>query len=97
MTTDTNRDATLWRLVLGIRLLSVAYSGVLASGVMLVVLSWCARKRGLLFASVPIRRCSDCGVPLRARLGFAVHGVLLRARPSFADRGVPLLVLSDFA
>ena len=41
-----------WRLGLDVRLLSVAYSGVLASGVMLVVLSWCVKKRGPLFASV---------------------------------------------
>ncbi|CAL5029136.1 unnamed protein product [Urochloa decumbens] len=42
-----------WRLgLLGIRLACVAYSGVLASGGMLVVLSWCVKRRGPLFASV---------------------------------------------
>ncbi|CAN6250766.1 unnamed protein product [Urochloa humidicola] len=41
-----------WRLGFDIRLLSVAYSGVLASGVMLVVLTWCVKRRGPLFASV---------------------------------------------
>ncbi|KAL6844232.1 hypothetical protein ACP4OV_025905 [Aristida adscensionis] len=46
------RDLAQWRLRLDIRLLSVVYSGVLASGVMLVVLSWCVRRRGPLFASV---------------------------------------------
>ncbi|TVU16692.1 hypothetical protein EJB05_40267 [Eragrostis curvula] len=47
-----DRDVAQWRLGLDIRLLSVAYSGVLASGVMLVVLSWCVKRRGPLFASV---------------------------------------------
>ncbi|NP_001130743.1 WAT1-related protein [Zea mays] len=47
-----DRDPARWRLGLDVRLLASAYSGVLASGVMLVVLSWCVRKRGPLFASV---------------------------------------------
>ncbi|XP_015691888.2 WAT1-related protein At1g68170-like [Oryza brachyantha] len=47
-----DRDAAQWRLGLDIRLLSVVYTGVLASGVMLVVLSWCVKRRGPLFASV---------------------------------------------
>nr|CAB3488757.1 unnamed protein product [Digitaria exilis] len=46
------REWEEWRLGVGVRLLSVVYSGVLASGVMLVVLSWCVRRRGPLFASV---------------------------------------------
>ncbi|CAL4893187.1 unnamed protein product [Urochloa decumbens] len=47
------RDAAQWRQGLaGVRLLAVAYSGVLASGVMLVVLAWCVRRRGPLFVSV---------------------------------------------
>ncbi|CAN6269855.1 unnamed protein product [Urochloa humidicola] len=44
--------ASSWRLGFDIRLLSVAYSGVLASGAMLVVLTWCVKRRGPLFASV---------------------------------------------
>ncbi|RCV39259.1 hypothetical protein SETIT_8G208900v2 [Setaria italica] len=47
-----DRDAAQWRLGLNIRLLAVVYSGVLASGVMLVVLAWCVRRRGPLFVSV---------------------------------------------
>jgi drug/metabolite transporter (DMT)-like permease len=48
-----DRDVAQWRLGLfDVRLLSVVYSGVLASGVMLVVLSWCVKRRGPLFASV---------------------------------------------
>ena len=47
-----SRDVARWRLGLDVRLLSVVYSGVLASGVMLVVLSWCVKRRGPLFASV---------------------------------------------
>ena len=45
-------SARRWRLSLDVRLLCVVYSGVLASGVMLVVLSWCVKRRGPLFASV---------------------------------------------
>ncbi|CAN6333332.1 unnamed protein product [Urochloa humidicola] len=50
-----SRDAAQWRLTGGgggIRLLAVAYSGLLASGVMMVVLAWCVRRRGPLFVSV---------------------------------------------
>ncbi|KAJ1273584.1 hypothetical protein BS78_06G293100 [Paspalum vaginatum] len=47
-----DRDVAQWRLRLDVRLLSVVYTGVLASGVMLVVLSWCVKRRGPLFASV---------------------------------------------
>ncbi|RCV14780.1 hypothetical protein SETIT_3G005500v2 [Setaria italica] len=47
-----DRDPGQWRLGFDVRLLSVVYSGVLASGVMLVVLSWCVKRRGPLFASV---------------------------------------------
>ncbi|RLM73638.1 WAT1-related protein [Panicum miliaceum] len=47
-----DRDVAQWRLRFDVRLLSVVYSGVLASGVMLVVLSWCVKRRGPLFASV---------------------------------------------
>lgn len=41
-----DRDVQQWRLGFDVRLLSVVYSGVLASGVMLVVLSWCVKRRG---------------------------------------------------
>ncbi|KAL5215810.1 hypothetical protein ABZP36_007211 [Zizania latifolia] len=47
-----DREAAQWRLGLDVRLVSVLYSGVLASGLMLVVLSWCVKRRGPLFASV---------------------------------------------
>ncbi|RLM73335.1 WAT1-related protein [Panicum miliaceum] len=47
-----DRDVAQWRLRFDVRLLSVVYSGVLASGVMLVVLFWCVERRGPLFASV---------------------------------------------
>ena len=47
-----DRDVVQWRLGFDIRLLAVVYTGVLASGVMLVVLSWCVKRRGPLFASV---------------------------------------------
>ncbi|KAF7012557.1 hypothetical protein CFC21_026737 [Triticum aestivum] len=47
-----DRDLIQWRLSSGVRLLAVLYTGVVASGVMLVVLSWCVKRRGPLFASV---------------------------------------------
>ncbi|CAN6318970.1 unnamed protein product [Urochloa humidicola] len=47
-----DRDAAQWRLHFDVRLLAVVYAGVLASGVMLVVMSWCVKKRGPLFVSV---------------------------------------------
>ncbi|OIV91554.1 hypothetical protein TanjilG_08966 [Lupinus angustifolius] len=46
------RDWTQWRLGWNIRLLTVAYSGIVVSGVMVTVISWCIRMRGPLFASV---------------------------------------------
>ncbi|CAO1943500.1 unnamed protein product [Urochloa humidicola] len=49
---EEEQISSKWRLGWGIRLVSVAYSGVLASGAMLVVLSWCVQRRGPLFASV---------------------------------------------
>uniref|UniRef100_A0ACD5Y9I6 Uncharacterized protein n=1 Tax=Avena sativa TaxID=4498 RepID=A0ACD5Y9I6_AVESA len=47
-----DRDVVQWRLTFDIRLLAVLYTGVFASGVMLVVLAWCVKRRGPLFASV---------------------------------------------
>ncbi|XP_027338080.1 WAT1-related protein At1g68170-like [Abrus precatorius] len=46
------RDWSQWRLGWNVRLLTVAYSGIVVSGVMVVVISWCIRMRGPLFASV---------------------------------------------
>ncbi|XP_022155994.1 WAT1-related protein At1g68170-like [Momordica charantia] len=40
-----------WKLGWNIRLLSVAYSGVVASGAMVTLISWCVRMRGPLFVS----------------------------------------------
>ncbi|KAK7328222.1 hypothetical protein VNO77_22324 [Canavalia gladiata] len=48
----SERDWTQWRLGWNIRLLTVAYSGIVVSGMMVVVISWCIRMRGPLFASV---------------------------------------------
>ncbi|KAK8445312.1 hypothetical protein SEVIR_9G305200v4 [Setaria viridis] len=47
-----DRDAVQWRLRFDIRLLAVVYAGIMASGVMLVVMSWCVKRRGPLFVSV---------------------------------------------
>ncbi|XP_061364552.1 WAT1-related protein At1g68170-like [Gastrolobium bilobum] len=46
------RDWNQWRLGWNIRLLTVAYSGMVVSGVMVAVISWCILMRGPLFASV---------------------------------------------
>ncbi|KAL3538592.1 hypothetical protein ACH5RR_001958 [Cinchona calisaya] len=41
-----------WKLDWNIRLLSVAYSGTVASGIMVIFTMWCVRMRGPLFVSV---------------------------------------------
>ncbi|ESW20445.1 hypothetical protein PHAVU_006G210000 [Phaseolus vulgaris] len=46
------RDWTQWRLGWNIRLWTAAYSGIVVSGIMVVMISWCIRMRGPLFASV---------------------------------------------
>ncbi|KAK7246802.1 hypothetical protein RIF29_41672 [Crotalaria pallida] len=46
------KDRSQWRLGWNIRLLTVAYSGIVVSGVMVAVISWCIHMRGPLFASV---------------------------------------------
>ncbi|XP_061364551.1 WAT1-related protein At1g25270-like [Gastrolobium bilobum] len=46
------KDWSQWRLGWNIRLLTAAYSGIVASGIMVVVIAWCVRMRGPLYASV---------------------------------------------
>ncbi|CAJ2649104.1 unnamed protein product [Trifolium pratense] len=46
------RDFSAWRLGWNIRLLTVAYAGIVVSGAMIVVTSWVVHLRGPLFASV---------------------------------------------
>ncbi|KAJ1434968.1 EamA domain [Sesbania bispinosa] len=46
------RDWSQWRLGWNIRLLTVAYSGIVVSGMMVTVISWCVHMRGPLFVSV---------------------------------------------
>ncbi|KAL6345969.1 hypothetical protein AAG906_025249 [Vitis piasezkii] len=41
-----------WKLGWNIRLLTVAYTGFLASGFMVTLITWCIRKRGPLFVSI---------------------------------------------
>ncbi|KAJ3681501.1 hypothetical protein LUZ60_015990 [Juncus effusus] len=48
----TQRDWMQWKLGFDIRLLTVFYSGVVASGLVLTVMTWCIKKKGPLFASV---------------------------------------------
>ncbi|KAL5787655.1 hypothetical protein ACOSP7_004604 [Xanthoceras sorbifolium] len=46
------KDRDQWKLGWNIRLSTVAYSGIVASGLMVTLISWCVRMRGPLFASV---------------------------------------------
>ncbi|XP_024638756.1 WAT1-related protein At1g68170 isoform X3 [Medicago truncatula] len=47
-----DRDLTQWKLGYNIRLLMVAYSGIVISGIATIVIAWCIKMRGPLFASV---------------------------------------------
>ncbi|XP_027931053.1 WAT1-related protein At1g68170-like [Vigna unguiculata] len=46
------RDFSQWKLGWNIRLLAVAYSGIVASGIVVIITAWCIQMRGPLFASV---------------------------------------------
>ncbi|KAJ1419926.1 EamA domain [Sesbania bispinosa] len=46
------RDLSQWRLGWNIRLLTVSYAGIVVSGVVVVVMSWCVHTRGPLFVSI---------------------------------------------
>ncbi|TYI98332.1 hypothetical protein E1A91_D01G206700v1 [Gossypium mustelinum] len=46
------KDMNQWKLGWNIRLLTVAYSGILASGLVFSVVSWCVRMKGPLYVSV---------------------------------------------
>ncbi|KAK7363205.1 hypothetical protein VNO77_05337 [Canavalia gladiata] len=47
-----DRDWNQWKLGYDIRLLTVAYAGIVASGIAVVMIAWCIKKRGPIFASV---------------------------------------------
>ncbi|QCD84043.1 WAT1-related protein [Vigna unguiculata] len=47
-----DRDWKQWKLGFNIRLLTAAYSGIVASGIMVVIIAWCIKKRGPLFVSI---------------------------------------------
>ncbi|XP_024168654.1 WAT1-related protein At1g25270 [Rosa chinensis] len=46
------RDWSQWKLGWNIKLLAAAYSGIVTSGMAVVLVSWCVRKRGPLFVSI---------------------------------------------
>uniref|UniRef100_A0A5B6YH78 WAT1-related protein n=1 Tax=Davidia involucrata TaxID=16924 RepID=A0A5B6YH78_DAVIN len=46
------RDWNQWRLGWNIRLLAIAYNGIVGTGVMLPLMAWCVQMRGPLFVSV---------------------------------------------
>ncbi|KAF7803673.1 WAT1-related protein [Senna tora] len=47
-----DRDWSEWRLGWNIKLLTVAYSGLVPGGIMVVVIAWCVHMRGPLFVSI---------------------------------------------
>ncbi|BAT74025.1 hypothetical protein VIGAN_01160900 [Vigna angularis var. angularis] len=47
-----DRDWNHWKLGFNIRLLTAAYSGIVASGIMVVIIAWCIKRRGPLFVSI---------------------------------------------
>ncbi|KAI9121848.1 hypothetical protein K1719_007238 [Acacia pycnantha] len=48
----TERDWNQWKLGWNIRLLTVAYAGLVPAGVNVVIIAWCVHKRGPLFVTV---------------------------------------------
>ncbi|KAL2342146.1 hypothetical protein Fmac_010086 [Flemingia macrophylla] len=46
------KDLSQWKLGWNISLLAVAYSGIFASGIVVIITAWCIQMRGPLFASV---------------------------------------------
>lgn len=48
----TEKDWSQWRLGWDIRLLTVSYTGIVASGAMFTFMAWCVHMRGPLFVSV---------------------------------------------
>ncbi|XP_028792325.1 WAT1-related protein At1g25270-like [Neltuma alba] len=48
----TERDWNQWKLGWNIRLLTVAYAGLVAAGLSVVIIAWCVRKGGPLFVSI---------------------------------------------
>ncbi|KAK4271096.1 hypothetical protein QN277_019837 [Acacia crassicarpa] len=45
------RDLTQWKLGWNIRLFTVAYAGIVISGIMVVVIAWCVDKKGPLYVA----------------------------------------------
>ncbi|XP_057978123.1 WAT1-related protein At1g25270 [Malania oleifera] len=48
----TGKDWTQWKLGWNVRLLTVAYVGIVGSGLMVALMAWCVHVRGPLFVSV---------------------------------------------
>ncbi|XP_027347580.1 WAT1-related protein At1g25270-like [Abrus precatorius] len=48
----TEKDWSQWKLGSSIRLLTVTYTGIVASGGAVIVIAWCVRMRGPMFVSV---------------------------------------------
>ncbi|CAM8906939.1 unnamed protein product [Rhodiola kirilowii] len=49
---SSEKELSQWRLGWDIRLLTVAFSGIMASGVAVALIAWCVRLKGPLFVSV---------------------------------------------
>ncbi|XP_044488680.1 WAT1-related protein At1g68170-like isoform X2 [Mangifera indica] len=48
---STEKDWSQWKLGLNIRLLTVTYTGIISTGLMMTLSYWCVRMRGALFVS----------------------------------------------
>ncbi|RDX71821.1 WAT1-related protein, partial [Mucuna pruriens] len=46
------KDWSQWKLGSSIRILTVAYTGIVASGIVVIAIAWCVRVRGPMFVSV---------------------------------------------
>ncbi|KAL2343732.1 hypothetical protein Fmac_005017 [Flemingia macrophylla] len=46
------KDWSHWKLSSSIRIITVAYTGIVASGVVVVIIAWCVKMRGPMFVSV---------------------------------------------
>ncbi|PRQ20113.1 putative EamA domain-containing protein [Rosa chinensis] len=78
------RDWSQWKLGWNIKLLTAAYTGIVSSGLVVVLISWCIRKRGPLFVSAFTPLClvivaiaSSLLINEKLSLGSILGGILI--------------------
>ncbi|XP_061999555.1 WAT1-related protein At1g25270-like [Rosa rugosa] len=78
------RDWNQWKMGWDIRLWTAAYSGIMVSGVAVVLMSWCVQKRGALFVSIfaplvllMVALASSLLLEEKSSLGSVLGGVLI--------------------